>query len=42
MKSGNTNNRIGIASLLESTEIKDYFNTFLVLIGGVEFVIFVA
>jgi hypothetical protein len=42
MKSSNTNNRIGIASLLESTEIKDYFNTFLVLIGGVEFVIFVA
>ncbi|OEU63438.1 MAG: hypothetical protein BA867_02010 [Desulfobacterales bacterium S5133MH16] len=42
MKSGNINNRIGIASLLGSTEIKDYFNTFLVLIGGVEFVIFVA
>ena len=42
MKSGNTNNRIGIASLLERTEIKDYFNTLLILIGGVEFVIFVA
>ena len=42
MKSSDINNRIGIASLLESTEIKDYFNTFLVLIGGVEFVIFVA
>ena len=42
MKSGNINNRIGIASLLEKTEIKDYFNTLLILISGVEFVIFVA
>jgi hypothetical protein len=28
--------------LLEKTEIKDYFNTLLILISGIEFVIFVA
>jgi hypothetical protein len=34
--------RIGIASMFDGNEIKDYFNTFFILIGGIEFVILVA
>jgi magnesium-transporting ATPase (P-type) len=34
--------RIGIASMLEKTEIKDYFDTLFILVLGIEFVIFVA
>lgn len=34
--------RIGIASLLEKTEIKEYFDTLFILVLGIEFVIFVA
>jgi hypothetical protein len=35
-------NRIGVASLFDAEEIKEYFNTFFILLSGIEFVIFVA
>ena len=35
-------NRIGVASLFDTEEIKEYFNTFFILLSGIEFVIFVA
>lgn len=35
-------NRVGVASLFEAEEIKEYFNTFFILLCGIEFVIFVA
>ncbi len=41
MKGVNINDKIGIASLFESTEIKDYFNTLLMLVGGIEFFILI-
>ena len=34
--------RIGIASIFDPSEIKEYFNTFFILLFGIEFVIFVA
>ena len=34
--------RIGVASLFDAEEIKEYFNTFFILLSGIEFVIFVA
>jgi hypothetical protein len=34
--------RIGIAAMFTNQEIKEYFNTFLILIGGIEFVILFA
>lgn len=34
--------RVGIASMLEKSEIKEYFDTFFILVFGIEFVIFVA
>jgi hypothetical protein len=42
MKSTEFNKRTGIAGILEKTEIKEYFDTLFILIGGVEFVIFIA
>jgi pilus assembly protein TadC len=42
MKEESDKKRIGIASLLEKTEIKEYFDTLFILVLGVEFVIFVA
>ena len=42
MKGSERKKRIGIASILERTEIKEYFDTLVILIGGVEFVIFIA
>ncbi len=34
--------RVGIAAMFNNQEIKEYFNTFLILIGGVEFIILFA
>jgi len=34
--------RTGIAGILEKTEIKEYFDTLFILVGGIEFVIFIA
>ncbi len=34
--------RVGIASMLDKAEIKEYFDTFFILVLGIEFVIFVA
>lgn len=34
--------RVGIASMLDKSEIKEYFDTFFILVLGIEFVIFVA
>ncbi len=42
MKSSEFKKRTGIAGILEKTEIKEYFDTLFILIGGVEFVIFIA
>ncbi|GAB6094498.1 hypothetical protein JCM14469_07500 [Desulfatiferula olefinivorans] len=42
MKENREKGRIGIASMLEKTEIKDYFDTLFILVLGIEFVIFVA
>lgn len=42
MKTSESKKRTGIAGMLEKTEIKEYFDTLLILVGGVEFVIFIA
>lgn len=42
MKEQNEKRRIGIASMLDKTEIKEYFDTLFILVLGIEFVIFVA
>lgn len=42
MKENVEKKRIGIASLLEKTEIKEYFDTLFILVLGIEFVVFVA
>ena len=42
MKTGEFNKRTGIAGILEKTEIKEYFDTLFILVGGVEFVILIA
>jgi hypothetical protein len=42
MKENSEKKRVGIASLLEKTEIKEYFDTLFILVLGIEFVIFVA
>lgn len=42
MKENHEKKRVGIASLLEKTEIKEYFDTLFILVLGIEFVIFVA
>ncbi|MBW1856479.1 MAG: hypothetical protein JRJ00_17800 [Deltaproteobacteria bacterium] len=42
MKGGNVHDKIGIASLFDGTEIKDYFNSLLLLVGGIEFFILIA
>lgn len=42
MKENREKKRIGIASMLEKTEIKEYFDTLFILVLGIEFVIFVA
>jgi hypothetical protein len=42
MKTSGFNKRTGIAGILEKTEIKEYFDTLFILVGGIEFVIFIA
>ena len=42
MKQNSEKKRVGIASLLEKTEIKEYFDTLFILVLGIEFVVFVA
>lgn len=42
MKENAEKKRVGIASLLEKTEIKEYFDTLFILVLGIEFVVFVA
>ncbi len=42
MKKGREKKRVGIASMLDKSEIKEYFDTFFILVLGIEFVIFVA
>ena len=42
MKENVEKKRVGIASLLEKTEIKEYFDTLFILVLGIEFVVFVA
>ncbi|MBU1171121.1 MAG: hypothetical protein KKD44_16295 [Proteobacteria bacterium] len=42
MKENKEKKRVGIASMLEKTEIKEYFDTLFILVLGIEFVIFVA
>ncbi len=42
MKENTDKRRVGIASLLEKTEIKEYFDTLFILVLGIEFVVFVA
>jgi hypothetical protein len=42
MKTSEFKKRTGIAGIMERTEIKEYFDTLLMLVGGVEFVIFIA
>ncbi|HUV76483.1 MAG TPA: hypothetical protein VMW06_00350 [Desulfobacterales bacterium] len=42
MKDRGVKSRIGIASILEKTEIKEYFDTLFLLTAGIEFVIFIA
>ena len=42
MKTSDFNERTGIAGILEKTEIKEYFDTLFILVGGVEFVILIA
>jgi magnesium-transporting ATPase (P-type) len=42
MKGANIYDKIGIASLFDGTEIKDYFNSLLLLVGGIEFFILIA
>jgi hypothetical protein len=42
MKTSEFNKRTGIAGILEKKEIKEYFDTLFILVGGIEFVIFIA
>ena len=42
MTKGREKKRVGIASMLDKSEIKEYFDTFFILVLGIEFVIFVA
>jgi hypothetical protein len=42
MKSSGFKEMTGIAGILKKTEIKEYFDTIFILIGGIEFVIFIA
>ena len=42
MKTSEFKGRTGIAGILEKTEIKEYFDTLFILVGGIEFVIFIA
>ncbi len=42
MKDRGVKSRIGIAAILEKTEIKEYFDTLFLLTSGIEFVIFIA
>ncbi len=42
MKDRGVKSRIGIASILEKTEIKEYLDTLFLLTAGIEFVIFIA
>jgi hypothetical protein len=42
MKSTGFKKMTGIAGILKKTEIKEYFDTLFILVGGIEFVIFIA
>ncbi|MEJ2656768.1 MAG: hypothetical protein P8012_06175 [Desulfobacterales bacterium] len=42
MKTDEFKKRTGIAGILDKAEIKEYFDTLFILVGGVEFVIFIA
>ena len=42
MKSSGIKKMTGIAGILKKTEIKEYFDTLFILVGGIEFVIFIA
>ena len=42
MKGSGFNKMTGIAGILQKTEIKEYFDTLFILVGGIEFVIFIA
>ena len=42
MKSSGFKEMTGIAGILKKTEIKEYFDTLFILVGGIEFVIFIA
>lgn len=42
MKGSGFKKMTGIAGILKKTEIKEYFDTLFVLVGGIEFVIFIA
>jgi len=42
MKSSGFKEMTGIAGILKKTEIKEYFDTLFILIGGIEFIIFIA
>jgi hypothetical protein len=42
MKHGGFKKMTGIAGILKKTEIKEYFDTLFILVGGIEFVIFIA
>ncbi len=42
MEKSREKKRVGIASMLDKSEIKEYFDTFFILVLGIEFVIFVA
>ncbi len=42
MKGSGFKKMTGIAGILQKTEIKEYFDTLFILVGGIEFVIFIA
>lgn len=42
MKGSKNKHRIGIAAILEKTEVKEYFDTLLIIVGGIEFIIFIS
>jgi len=42
MEENSVRKRTGIATFLDKKEIKDYFNTFFLLVGGIEFIVFIA
>jgi hypothetical protein len=42
MKGSRFREMTGIAGILQKTEIKEYFDTLFILVGGIEFVIFIA